>query len=104
MCSGISVHVEECVEVEDGQGELFQGGLSIQEFRAQGFFGGGRQAAPGEAPGVIDYPGGWAALLEETIREDRGQLVGSLAVQQLERLRRVRGLLTASAGEQGIGR
>ena len=40
----------------------------------------------------------------EAVGEGGGQIVGDLAVQQLERLRRVGRLLAARAGEQRIGR
>src|SRR4051812_44896449 len=69
ICSAISVHIQKCVEVENGEGELLHlrgiVGIGGEELHRERLLVGGREAARRQAPGAIDPLRRRAALFQQ---------------------------------------
>src|SRR4051794_30422014 len=108
MCSAISVHVKESIQVEDCERELFHArrivrfvGQKLQRERALACRG---RAARGCAEREVHAIRRSRALLQDSRGKCGGEVVRSLAIEQFEGLRSVRGLLAPRTTEQRVRR
>src|SRR5438552_2826894 len=101
-CSAILIHIEQVVEVEQGQGKLPKR-LIVEVGKGDLLFGGGGRAPQCQPEGPLHLPHFLRPGLPlEPLGKGFGQLIGHGAVEQLQRLRSVRARRAARAARLEI--